>query len=64
MLLKHDNADTNLKNKAGSTALDIARTCEMYEIAEYLKEYAKVGLRRCEAEERSRRKGENRMEGV
>ena len=46
MLLKHDNIDTNLKNKAGSTALDIARKCHMHEIAQFLEEYTKVGVRR------------------
>ena len=31
-LLKNDKVDTSLKNKAGSTALDLARHCEMFDI--------------------------------
>jgi hypothetical protein len=64
MLLNHDDIDTNLKNKAGSTALDIARKCNEHEIAQCLEEHAKVGVRRREAKEESIRKGEHRMIGV
>lgn len=42
MLLKHDYVDTNIENKAGSTALDIARKCGMVEIAARLDACAKV----------------------
>ena len=37
--------------KAGSTALDIARKCEIHEIAQSLEECAKVSLHRREADE-------------
>ncbi|KAI2493976.1 hypothetical protein MHU86_20550 [Fragilaria crotonensis] len=65
-LLKYDNVavDVTLKNNEGSTALDVARKSEMYEIAQCLDEYTKVCLRRREAEERSRRKGADWMKGV
>ncbi len=50
--LECDRVDANLRNKAGSTALDIARKCEtMHEIAQSLDECAKVSLHRREADE-------------
>ena len=66
MLLKYDDVavDVTLKNNAGSSALDVARKSEMYEIAQCLEEYTKVCLRRREAEERSRRKDADWMKGV
>lgn len=39
MLLKHKKVDANVKNKAGSTALDIARICELHDIVRLLKEH-------------------------
>ena len=66
MLLKYDDVavDVTLQNNAWSTALDVAREGEMFEIAQCLEEYTKVCLRRREADERSRRKGADWMKGV
>ena len=41
MLLDHFNAvNVNVKNNAGSTALDIARNCQMLDIAKCLEKHA------------------------
>ena len=45
-LLDDDNVDVSVRNKAGSTALDIARKCELFEIASCLEEHSKVCQRR------------------
>lgn len=37
MLLKHENVDVSVKNKAGSTPLDVARIFELADIAQCLK---------------------------
>ena len=37
-LLKHDNVHVNLKNIAGSTALDVARNCEWTDIVSLLEQ--------------------------
>jgi ankyrin repeat protein len=63
-LLAHPTVNVNAKNKAGSTALDIARNCEMHQIANLLE--ARVNALSCEADEicpresakRKRREGE------
>ena len=39
VLLECDRVDANLQNKAGSTALDIARKLLMFEIASCLEEH-------------------------
>ncbi|KAI2501322.1 hypothetical protein MHU86_13120 [Fragilaria crotonensis] len=40
-LLQHDKLDINAKNLAGSTALDIARNCEMFDIMNCLEGHIK-----------------------
>jgi ankyrin repeat protein len=44
-MLKDDRVDTGVRNKAGSTALDIARKCKLFEIARCLEKHSKVCLR-------------------
>jgi hypothetical protein len=39
--LQHDSVDAHAKNKAGSSALDIARWLELVDIARSLEEHAK-----------------------
>ena len=46
MLLKHKKVDASLKNKAGSTALDVVRRCELIDIVTCLEEHAKKCLNR------------------
>ena len=41
-LLKHDTLDTNLKNIAGSTALDIAHNCGHVALAELLQDTKQI----------------------
>jgi ankyrin repeat protein len=40
MLLDLNAVDANVKNNAGSTALDIARNCQMVDIAKCLEKHA------------------------
>ena len=39
MMLKLDRVDTTLKNKSGSTALDIARKCDMVDVIRFLEDH-------------------------
>ena len=38
-ILNHDNVDANIKNIAGSSALDVARNCGRVEIASLLEQH-------------------------
>ena len=38
-LLECDRVDANLRNKAGSNALDIARKCQLFDITSCLEEH-------------------------
>ena len=40
LLLKRGDVDTNVKNKAGSTALDVAHKCEMIDVVRLLEDHA------------------------
>ena len=40
MLLTFETIDVNMRNKAGSTALDLARHCQMLDIAKCLEAHA------------------------
>ena len=52
-LLNHKDVDSNLKNIAGSTALDVARKCEAHGIARLLEEHAYLCLDRAEKRART-----------
>ncbi|KAI2512884.1 hypothetical protein MHU86_1430 [Fragilaria crotonensis] len=58
MMLGDNNVDANLKNIAGSSALDVALACGMLDVAQCLEEHKKACLRRCEAKHSGRRKDE------
>ena len=48
MILPHERVDACVRNKAGPTALDIARRLEIFDIVECLEEHANAALRRRE----------------
>lgn len=54
MMLERNNVHTAVKNKAGLTALDVARNCGMMEVAQCLEEHTRAEMRRCEAARRGR----------
>lgn len=43
-ILNHKKVDVHHKNKAGSTVLDIARKCELFDIASYLERHGMQSL--------------------
>jgi hypothetical protein len=58
MLLEHENVDVHIKNKAGSTALDIARNLGTIEMTKCLEKHVMVSLRCDKSSENPKRKRE------